>query len=146
MTLNVQSLEGSWDEVKAKIRERWGKLTDKELQRTRGSAEQLIGLIQLRTGETRANVVSYLESTVASGSTLMATLTELVKDYFHSAGESVRDTTHNAMESVRAGYEEAEEFVEGRPMESVAVAFGAGFIAGVILTCLFSSSHSSGAR
>ncbi|MDZ4821136.1 MAG: CsbD family protein [Planctomycetota bacterium] len=137
MTLNIKSVQESWDEVKAKIRERWDKLTDREIQQTRGSVEQLIGMIQLRTGESRSAIVSYLESTVAGDSTLMASL----NDYFHATVETVRGTAQSSMESVRAGYEEAEEFVEGRPMESVAVSFGTGFIAGVVLTCLVRASR-----
>ncbi|MDZ4818713.1 MAG: CsbD family protein [Planctomycetota bacterium] len=140
MTLNIKTVQESWDEVKAKICDRWDKITDRDIQQTRGSVEQLIGMIQLRTGESRSAVVSYLESTVSGGSTLMTSLT----DYYHATAETMRDTAQNTMQSIRAGYEEAEEFVEGRPMESVAVSFGAGFIAGAILTCLVGSSRHRG--
>lgn len=44
-------IEGKWDEAKGRIREAWGDLTDDDIDRTRGSWEQLVGVIRQRTGE-----------------------------------------------------------------------------------------------
>lgn len=139
MTLNVLTLQGSWNQVKGKIRDRWGELTDDELQSAKGSVEQLIGLIQRKTGETRSAIEDYLNSATASGASAIGAGAEAMKDYFNTAAESVRDTAHDAMESVRVGYDETEELVRRRPMESLAVCFGAGLIAGVIVTLVMRS-------
>ena len=139
MAINAQTLQGSWNQVKGKIRDRWGELTDDELQSARGNVEQLVGLIQRKTGETRSAIESYIDSATSGGAAAVGATTEAVKDYFHTAAETVRESTQDAMESVRAGYEETEEFVRRRPMESLAVCFGAGLIAGVVVTMLMRS-------
>jgi uncharacterized protein YjbJ (UPF0337 family) len=46
-------LEGQWTELKGKVRERWGKLTDDDLDRIAGKRGQLIGTIQQKYGEAR---------------------------------------------------------------------------------------------
>lgn len=38
--------EGSWKQMKGKVRKRWGKLTDDELEQVKGDRDQMIGLIQ----------------------------------------------------------------------------------------------------
>jgi len=53
MTVNQQTLEGNWNEIKGKLHERWGQLTQDDLQRARGDVDQLVGLIQRKTGEAR---------------------------------------------------------------------------------------------
>lgn len=42
---------------------------------------------------------------------------------------------------MEASYEEAEEMVRTRPLESVGVAFGAGLIAGAVLSLVFRSGR-----
>ena len=39
-------VEGNWKQVKGKVKEKWGKLTDDQLDVIAGKREQLIGAIQ----------------------------------------------------------------------------------------------------
>jgi uncharacterized protein YjbJ (UPF0337 family) len=43
-------VEGNWKQVKGKIKEKWGKLTDDDLTTINGNREQLEGKIQERYG------------------------------------------------------------------------------------------------
>jgi uncharacterized protein YjbJ (UPF0337 family) len=43
-------VEGNWKQVKGKVKEKWGKLTDDELDKMNGRREQLEGKIQERYG------------------------------------------------------------------------------------------------
>jgi uncharacterized protein YjbJ (UPF0337 family) len=43
-------IEGNWKQVKGKAREKWGKLTDDDLDKMNGLREQLEGKIQERYG------------------------------------------------------------------------------------------------
>ncbi|MEZ6051591.1 MAG: CsbD family protein [Planctomycetaceae bacterium] len=45
-----QEIEGQWNQVKGQVQERWGELTDDDLYKARGSADQLVGVIQQKTG------------------------------------------------------------------------------------------------
>ena len=51
--MNKDTIEGKWTQLKGKARAKWGDLTDDELEKTKGNAQQLAGLIQERYGKTR---------------------------------------------------------------------------------------------
>lgn len=48
--MNRDTLAGNWKQLKGKIKERWGKLTDDELDQIEGRRDQLAGKIQERYG------------------------------------------------------------------------------------------------
>ena len=51
--MNRDILAGKWKEMKGRVKEQWGKLTDDELDRAEGRADQLVGLLQQRYGYTK---------------------------------------------------------------------------------------------
>ena len=51
--MNRDRIEGEWRELKGKVQERWGKLTDDDLDVIAGQREQLIGTLQQRYGSAR---------------------------------------------------------------------------------------------
>jgi uncharacterized protein YjbJ (UPF0337 family) len=52
--MNEDTLTGQWNQLKGKVREKWGKLTNDDLDVVQGRAEQLVGRIQERYGIQRA--------------------------------------------------------------------------------------------
>jgi uncharacterized protein YjbJ (UPF0337 family) len=44
--INQDILEGKWKQVRGKVKQQWGKLTDNQLDRISGRTEELIGLLQ----------------------------------------------------------------------------------------------------
>lgn len=51
--MNWTEIEGKWLQAKGKVRERWGKLSDDDLDVIAGKRDQLAGLIQQRYGAAR---------------------------------------------------------------------------------------------
>jgi uncharacterized protein YjbJ (UPF0337 family) len=49
-------LEGKWDQVRGRVKESWGVLTDDELDRTEGKWDRLVGLIKEKTGQSTSDV------------------------------------------------------------------------------------------
>jgi len=49
-------IEGNWKQVKGKVKEKWGKLTDDDLAVVNGRREQLEGKIQERYGYSRDQI------------------------------------------------------------------------------------------
>jgi len=47
-------LHGKWHELKGKVRQQWGKLTDDDLERLSGKTEELAGVLQQRYGYGKA--------------------------------------------------------------------------------------------
>jgi uncharacterized protein YjbJ (UPF0337 family) len=54
--MNRDKIEGNWTIFKGKVREKWGELTDDEVEELKGKEDQLVGRIQERYGETREQV------------------------------------------------------------------------------------------
>lgn len=48
--MNADQLKGKWTELKGSVRERWGKLTNDDIEVIAGQHDQLIGRIQNRYG------------------------------------------------------------------------------------------------
>jgi uncharacterized protein YjbJ (UPF0337 family) len=48
--MNEDTLKGQWMQLKGKVREKWGKLTDDDLDQIQGKSEQLVGRLQERYG------------------------------------------------------------------------------------------------
>ncbi|NLS94726.1 MAG: CsbD family protein [Planctomycetaceae bacterium] len=134
--MNQQVIEGSWNQVKGKLRERWGQITDDDLEKARGNVERLVGLIQEKTGEARGEVESYLETTAAGVASVVGRATDAVVCGAQQVAETVQQTAGQAIDSARAGYVQTERLVRNRPVESLAVCFGAGLITGVVIGLL----------
>ena len=46
-------IKGDWNITKGKLKQKWAKLTDDDLQYVEGKTEEMLGRIQKRTGESR---------------------------------------------------------------------------------------------
>jgi uncharacterized protein YjbJ (UPF0337 family) len=54
--------EGRWDQLKGKVRQTWGEITDDDLDVAEGNFEELVGLIKERTGETSEEIEEKLNA------------------------------------------------------------------------------------
>lgn len=48
--MNKEMMRGNWNELKGKIKEEWGRLTDDDLTEINGKREQLLGKLQKKYG------------------------------------------------------------------------------------------------
>jgi uncharacterized protein YjbJ (UPF0337 family) len=51
--MNEDILQGKWAQLKGKVKEQWGKLTDDEIDQLDGRKDQLVGKVQERYGIAR---------------------------------------------------------------------------------------------
>ena len=54
--MTTLEVKGDWNITKGKLKQKWAKLTDSDLQYVEGKQEELVGRIQKLTGETREAV------------------------------------------------------------------------------------------
>jgi len=60
--MNEDTLKGQWTQLKGRVREQWGKLTNDDLDQIQGKSEQLVGKIQERYGVARDQAQREVES------------------------------------------------------------------------------------
>ena len=137
--ISQQTLQGNWNEIKGKLRSKWGSLTDDDLTIFNGNVDQLVGTIQRKTGEARESIEQFFEQFSSDGASAISRAGETVRAYAQQAADTVQESSQQAAASVREGYAEVESLVRQRPAESLAVCFGVGVITGVVVTLLLRS-------
>jgi len=55
-------LRGTWNELKGKIKQAYGDLTDDDLVHEEGKDDETLGKLQQKTGKTRDELVTWLNS------------------------------------------------------------------------------------
>lgn len=133
MAINAQELQGQWNKLKGQVKEKWGQLTDDDLQISGGNVDQLVGKIQQKTGVARDAIEKFLTELTTHGGGAVAQAAQAAGDFAHNAGDRLREGYGQVSEQVRDGYASAEDLVRHNPGQSVAAAFGVGLVAGLIV-------------
>ncbi len=55
-------LKGNWNELKGKIKQQYGELTDDDLIYEEGKDDELVGRIQKKIGKTKDQVIDWIQS------------------------------------------------------------------------------------
>lgn len=61
ITVNEDTIKGKWLEVKGDLQKAWGKLTDDDLEKSKGDFKSISGLIQQRYGEVQGKTSEKLK-------------------------------------------------------------------------------------
>ena len=135
--ITKEELQGSWNGIKGKLKERWGEITDNEWREASGNLDQLVGLIQRKTGEARTQIESFIDRLVSRAEA--GELTDQASEYATQATAALQDFKDRLNHAMREQLSQAEDLVRRRPTESLVVVAGTGLIVGVILGCLMRS-------
>lgn len=54
--MNDLTIQGTWNEVKGKLKQKYSELTDDDLAFTEGKEEELIGRLQKKLGKTKDEI------------------------------------------------------------------------------------------
>jgi len=60
--MNADELKGQWKQLKGKAKEKWGEITDDELDQIEGRRDQLVGKIQERYGKSKEEAEREVDS------------------------------------------------------------------------------------
>jgi uncharacterized protein YjbJ (UPF0337 family) len=64
--MNRNILEGNWKQIRGSIREKWGELTDDELDQIAGKRDRLAGVLQERYGYTQMEAERQIDDFLAT--------------------------------------------------------------------------------
>ncbi len=65
-TLNRDILMGKWKQMRGKVRQQWGKLTDEQINQIGGDYERLVGVLQENYGYARENAMQEADMWIAN--------------------------------------------------------------------------------
>ena len=54
-------IKGNWNELKGKVKQKYGELTDDDLVYEEGKDDELLGRIQKRIGQTKDQVIDWIQ-------------------------------------------------------------------------------------
>ncbi len=60
--MNRDQMKGDWNQVKGKIKQKWGELTDDDIAQAQGRRDELIGKIQSKYGGTKESIKRELDN------------------------------------------------------------------------------------
>lgn len=60
--MNWDQIAGSWKEMKGRAKEKWGELTNDDLDRIEGKRDQMVGLLQRKYGYAKEKAEKEIES------------------------------------------------------------------------------------
>ena len=69
--VNEQQLRGSWNEIQGQLRKHWGQLNQDDVLAFGGNVDQLVGMIQRKTGDSRETIENFLNHLVEQGAQLI---------------------------------------------------------------------------
>ncbi len=62
MSALTDRIRGNWNQIKGKLKEEYGELTDNDLIYREGKEEQLLGRIQEKTGKSKQEIKDFIDS------------------------------------------------------------------------------------
>ncbi len=128
---NQTVLEENWNDIKATLKSKWQQLSDKDLQGFKGSADQLVQMIQRRTGQARNVVENQIEEMIAQGKSIQNQVGRFFSGAAAQAGEAYEEGYDVVAQKLADGYREASRYAKDNPGAAVAILFGSGLLAGL---------------
>ena len=92
--MNQDTIKGKWTEAKGAIINAWGKLTNDELDKTRGNLTEVAGIIQKKYGHAKEEVSKKLDE-------LMGKFSDAGQDVKKNAGKAATRSSKAVKDSVK---------------------------------------------
>ncbi len=159
--MNTFVIDGSWNQIKGRLRQQYGALTDDDLTFAEGKSEEMLGRLQTKLGldgaefdsllaKLKAGVEDEAKSMKVRYANVKTKAAEIAGDVKLRAGEvadDVREAAAAKADELRMQANEAyknarlrayslredgEEYVRHNPREALLTAFAAGFVLGLL--------------
>lgn len=62
MSATTDKIKGNWNQIKGKVKSKYGELTDDDLAYAEGKEDELLGRIQKRTGKAKDEIKDFIDS------------------------------------------------------------------------------------
>ena len=156
------AIDGSWNQIKGKLRQQFGQLTDDDVSFVEGKGDELLGRLQSKLGmgaDELNDLLTGLKGELSDASdnahegtrelkaaagrfadNLKGRATEVVDDLKHVVSAKADqlkgqagDVYDQTRQKARTLHEDAEEYVRHNPRQALLTAIAAGFVAGLLI-------------
>lgn len=138
--MNSSTLSGKWNEVKGFLAEKYGQLTGDEITLANGDVAKLIGIVQQKTGKAREEIEDFVQKSLSQAGNVVNRVAESATSIASGAAEYAQQGWQSVAGAVQDGYQNTRQMVRRSPVESVAIAFGFGALAGVVACLMLQSA------
>src|SRR5438105_1336782 len=125
---NWSTIQGHWNDYKGRIKEKWGKLTDLDLEQIEGNRDRLIGMLQTRYGMAKDKVEQQVNDFITTAQSWLDDAKQKVSE---AAERGKQYFEENNFKDIVA---DVQELIGRYPLQSALVGIGIGFVMGRILT------------
>ena len=142
--MNHFTFDNRWDEIKGKLKQRYGQLTDDDLTFAEGKGEEMLARLSEKLGVSPDEMDAKLDEFYQTASGRLdkarekaAVIADEVRAKATAAAGEVKAQAgvayDQARERARSLREDGEEYVRQNPRECVVAALCAGFIVGLLI-------------
>ncbi len=135
-----EQVSGNWNSIVRSVKEKFSQISGDELNRVQGNVNELVALVQRKSGQSKEWVEAFLNDAGQATENIAHRISEGASQYASQAQEALSENYEHLAEGAQRGYDYTMKTVSRRPMESVAIALGAGVLAGLMIGLSMSSS------
>jgi uncharacterized protein YjbJ (UPF0337 family) len=130
--MNTEQLKGNWNQLKGQIKEKWGDLTDDQIEAAKGNCDLLVGKI----------IEVYGVGKEAAQEQVNKFLKHINKKTGDEEGgesgngsfsEQISHATDVVKENLGEASEAVVEYIKNKPFTSMAIGFGAGVLLSLLI-------------
>ena len=156
------AIDGSWNQIKGRLQQQFGQLTDDDVLFVEGKGDELLGRLQSKLGmgaDALDDLLNELKEEVSDASdqgregvnSMKAAAGRLADDFKGKASEAIDDLKHavsakvdefkgqtgevydQTWQKARTLHEDAEAYIRQNPRQALLTAIAAGFVAGLLI-------------
>jgi len=135
-TEQQQFVEQKWTQIRSSLKARWPQLSDQDLQMIDGDSRKLVALVHQKTNLPLHEIEEGIDAIAAQSEGLLSRIARTASEFAQTASEYAQSAGSQVSAPVQRAYTQAREMVAARPLPSVASAFGAGMLLGILAYAL----------
>ena len=128
-----EAVSGQWKSLVGAVKEKFGELTNDDLTKVEGNVDQLIALVQRKSGATKEQISEFVNSVTRSAGNVYEATAEKATEWANVASDAMRDGYDRMTTEAQKGLDYSARTVRRKPLESVAIAVSAGLLAGIAI-------------
>jgi uncharacterized protein YjbJ (UPF0337 family)/ElaB/YqjD/DUF883 family membrane-anchored ribosome-binding protein len=137
------TFDNRWDEIKGKLKQRYGQLTDDDLTFAEGKGDELLARLREKLGVSSDDLDGILDEFYGAGDRTAA-VREKASEIAGEVRAKATAAAHEVKAQAGVAYDQArqqatsvwhdgEEYIRQNPRESLITALFAGFVAGLLI-------------